>query len=60
MALNRALVDSDHEIEEFPPNPFGAPQPVIFGHLLDQDDRRRVYSGFSSFGFGLSSPIATE
>ena len=60
IALNCALADSDPELEEFPPNPFGAPQPVLFSHLLDQDNRLLGYSGFSALGLGFSSPIAAE
>ena len=39
--LNRLLGDSEAELEQFPADAFGTPEPILLCHLLDQGDGLR-------------------
>lgn len=39
--LNRGFGDREAQLEKFPLDPFGMPQLIVLGHLLDQSDRVR-------------------
>ncbi len=37
--LDGALADAKAQFQQFSPNPFGAPEPIVLRHLSDQGDR---------------------
>jgi hypothetical protein len=58
--LDSAFADAKAEFQQFPTNPFSAPEPIVFRHFSDQGDRFSGDLGPMRRDLGLPLPIQTE
>jgi hypothetical protein len=59
--FDRALRDAEAKLQELAPNPFGAPEPVLGRHALDEGDDVRRHTWFVwPLRSGLPAPEQSE
>jgi hypothetical protein len=58
--LDGSLADTNAQFQQFSPNPFSTPKPIVLGHLPDQGDRFRGDLGLTNMSLGRALPIQAK